>query len=101
MKIYASPNPRSREELWNDLSNMNRPWVLTGDINDYLLNSERRSMIQIKRVHRSCKFSHNISRKNLIDLGWSGPKLIWTNNSEGWVNIMLDSIEPNATNLGE
>ncbi|KAI8029071.1 hypothetical protein LOK49_LG01G03937 [Camellia lanceoleosa] len=37
--VYASPNPSLRDTLWNDLEfvahNMEKPWLVTGDFNDY------------------------------------------------------------------
>ncbi|KAL7221603.1 hypothetical protein ACSBR1_023539 [Camellia fascicularis] len=45
--VYASPNPNLREQLWQDLKDvadtMQQPWLVAGDFNDYVNQSERRS----------------------------------------------------------
>ncbi|KAI7998581.1 hypothetical protein LOK49_LG10G02370 [Camellia lanceoleosa] len=45
--VYASPNPSQRDVLWNDLEesarNMEKPWLVAGDFNDYINHTERRS----------------------------------------------------------
>ncbi|GMP28899.1 hypothetical protein CsSME_00004248 [Camellia sinensis var. sinensis] len=45
--IYASPNPRLRDTLWENLEavaqNMNQPWLAAGDFNDFAMQSEKRS----------------------------------------------------------
>ena len=44
--MYASPNPRKREEFWENINNiagtMNCPWMLAGDFNDSSLTTEKK-----------------------------------------------------------
>ncbi|KAI8029799.1 hypothetical protein LOK49_LG01G00175 [Camellia lanceoleosa] len=53
---YASPNPSTRETLWRELedtvNSINKPWLVTGDFNDYTNQSE----------HRSFSHTHNHGR---------------------------------------
>ncbi|KAI8024618.1 hypothetical protein LOK49_LG02G01312 [Camellia lanceoleosa] len=44
--VYASPNARKREELWQTLEQSNEendPWLVVGDFNDYSSQVERRN----------------------------------------------------------
>ncbi|KAL7206157.1 hypothetical protein ACSBR2_018965 [Camellia fascicularis] len=88
--VYASPNIRLRDELWNDLSTLaqhtQEPWLVAGDFNDYSSSEDKRSFsISLSQSlsqsqRRSQKFSDRISSCNLMDLGYVGPRLTWTNN---------------------
>ncbi|KAI7984585.1 hypothetical protein LOK49_LG15G01392 [Camellia lanceoleosa] len=92
--VYASPNPLLREILWNELeevaNSMDKPWLVTGDFNDYANQSERRSYSK-KRVRLGPKFLERINNRTLMDLGNSGPRMTWTNNAQGllilWRNL--------------
>ncbi|XP_028092237.1 uncharacterized protein LOC114292475 [Camellia sinensis] len=68
--VYASPNIRMREELWNGLEdiaqNIQEPWLVAGDFNDYSSSEEKKKL-------PSCV----------------GPRLTWTNNRKGWANTMV------------
>ncbi|XP_028109540.1 uncharacterized protein LOC114308198 [Camellia sinensis] len=45
--IYVSPNPRVRDNLWENLEaaadNINHPWLMAGDFNDITSQGEKRS----------------------------------------------------------
>ncbi|KAI8012925.1 hypothetical protein LOK49_LG05G01847 [Camellia lanceoleosa] len=56
-RVYASPNPSARETLWGELediaNSINKPWLVTGDFNDYTNQSERRSFFHTHNHSRS------------------------------------------------
>ncbi|KAI8007760.1 hypothetical protein LOK49_LG07G03709 [Camellia lanceoleosa] len=82
--VYASPNPVNRDTLWEDLertaANMNQPWLVAGDFNDFTDLSERRSFSPNHTSTRNQRFRNKVNNCNLIDLGSIGPRLTWTNN---------------------
>ncbi|KAL7245045.1 hypothetical protein ACSBR2_000394 [Camellia fascicularis] len=45
--VYANSNPATRDNLWKELertaNNMNQPWLVAGDFNDFTDLSEKRS----------------------------------------------------------
>ncbi|KAL7238850.1 hypothetical protein ACSBR2_004865 [Camellia fascicularis] len=90
--VYASPNIRLQQTLWEDLedtaNSMTKPWLIAGDFNEISEQNERRSFSQNIQHNRSCKFTDNIHRCGLMDLGCTGPKLTWTNNCKGMANTM-------------
>ncbi|XP_028055175.1 uncharacterized protein LOC114259367 [Camellia sinensis] len=92
--VYAShnPNPNLREQLWQDLEDvvdtMQQPWLVAGDFNDYANQRERRSFSTNHNTSRTQKFLDQVNRCNLIDLGSSGPRMMWTNNRQGLANTM-------------
>ncbi|KAI8028051.1 hypothetical protein LOK49_LG02G03698 [Camellia lanceoleosa] len=90
--VYASPNPRIRQALWEDLEDtagsMSKPWLLAGDFNEIGGQNERRSFSQNTHQSRNWKFTGNINRCGLTDLGCTGPKFTWTNNRKGMANTM-------------
>ncbi|KAI8025928.1 hypothetical protein LOK49_LG02G00273 [Camellia lanceoleosa] len=90
--VYASPNPSLRETLWEKLEdtarNLNKPWLIAGDFNDYANQSERRSFSHTPNQNRTLRFMERINNCNLIDLGSVGPHLTWTNNRQGLANSM-------------
>ncbi|KAL7200213.1 hypothetical protein ACSBR1_032183 [Camellia fascicularis] len=90
--VYASPNPNIRQNLWNDLENISssmiRPWLIAGDFNDIMGQTERRSYSQNNQNYRCKKFSDNVNHCGLMDIGCSGPKFTWSNNRQGMANTM-------------
>ncbi|XP_028077279.1 uncharacterized protein LOC114279250 [Camellia sinensis] len=96
--VYASPNPRVRDELWENLDNiaqdMNQPWLVAGDFNDYGSSVEKQGFTMNQNQNltqsqtRSRKFNDRINHCNLMDLGCTGPKLTWSNNRQGWANTL-------------
>ncbi|KAL7175173.1 hypothetical protein ACSBR2_028888 [Camellia fascicularis] len=90
--IYASPNPRSRDALWNNLEsmadNISEPWLVAGDFNDFTnLNEKRRFSTNQDQV-RTRKFQARLNRCRLMDLGCSGPRLTWSNGRQGMANTL-------------
>ncbi|KAI8554787.1 hypothetical protein RHMOL_Rhmol05G0124000 [Rhododendron molle] len=86
--VYASPNPRLRETLWEDLkffaaSNSNTPWVAAGDFNEVAAADESRSNTPDSSASVRRRFVDNINSCDLMDMGFTGPKLTWTNGRQG------------------
>lgn len=81
--IYASPNLRLRDTLWENLEavaqNMNQHWPAAGDFNDFAMQSEKRSFSSNSNAVRTQKFAARMNRCKLMDLGCSGPNLTWSN----------------------
>lgn len=99
--LYASPNPETRDILWEELertaTNMNQPLLVAGDFNNFIDHSER-SFTPTHNFTRAQRFRERINNCNLIDLGSVGPRLTWTNNRQGLANTMerLDRAMSNA-----
>ncbi|KAL7254135.1 hypothetical protein ACSBR1_008521 [Camellia fascicularis] len=95
--VYANPNPRIREELWDSLENIaptnQLPWLLAGDFNDHASPEEKRSYSTNQNLSqslsRSRKFVNHINNCNLLDLGCTGPSLTWSNNRQGWAKTLI------------
>ncbi|KAL7201449.1 hypothetical protein ACSBR1_033199 [Camellia fascicularis] len=95
--VYASPNPRIRDELWDNLEaiaqNNQLPWLLVGNFNDHTSPEEKKSFSTNQNLgqslSRSRKFVNNINSCNLIDLGCTGPSLTWSNNRQGWAKTLI------------
>ncbi|KAG5562963.1 hypothetical protein RHGRI_005637 [Rhododendron griersonianum] len=86
--VYASPNPRLRETLWEDLNffaanNNNNPWVAAGDFNEVATADESRSNTPDSSASARRRFADNINNCDLMDMGFTGPKLTWTNGRQG------------------
>ncbi|XP_028101218.1 uncharacterized protein LOC114300550 [Camellia sinensis] len=95
--VYASPNPRTRDELWDSLEtiaqNNQLPWLLVGDFNDHASLKEKRSFSTNQNLSHSLscsrKFVNHINSCNFIDLGCTGPSLTWSNNRQGWAKTLI------------
>ncbi|KAI8021640.1 hypothetical protein LOK49_LG03G03414 [Camellia lanceoleosa] len=82
--VYASPNPRIRDELWDSLETIAQtnqlPWLLVGDFNDHASPEEKRSYSTTQNlshnISRSRKFVNHINKCNLIDLGCTAVMMI-------------------------
>ncbi|KAH7838491.1 hypothetical protein Vadar_027204 [Vaccinium darrowii] len=89
--LYAKPNPRLREILWEGLkefaSSINHPWAAVGDFNDTATAGESRSTGSDTNHGSRRRFTNNINDCNLVDIGSSGPRFTWTNGRQGSANI--------------
>ncbi|KAI7999425.1 hypothetical protein LOK49_LG09G00088 [Camellia lanceoleosa] len=60
LAIHASPNPSNREALWDNLEDttrtMDKPWLVFGDLNDFVSQDERRSFTPNHHNNRCQKF---------------------------------------------
>lgn len=83
--IYASPKYSGRRLLWNNLalaaSLHNLPWVMLGDFNEILSSNEKFGGLLVN-VSRALKFKCSLDTCGMLDLGFHGPKLTWTNRRE-------------------
>ncbi|KAL7210180.1 hypothetical protein ACSBR1_031694 [Camellia fascicularis] len=90
--IYASPNPKNRDLLWENLEatadNMTSPWLVAGDFNDIASQNEKRSFSTNISQARTQKFNAWMNRYNLMGLGCSGPRLTWSNGRQGMANTL-------------
>ncbi|KAG5557684.1 hypothetical protein RHGRI_007809 [Rhododendron griersonianum] len=89
--VYASPNPRNRDFLWEEMESQahksNKPWLVVGDLNDTLNSSEGQSFAVDSSYSQRRKFARHINNCNLVDLGFSGPKFTWNNGRKGMANV--------------
>lgn len=73
--LYASPNPRLREILWEDLkefANSNtHAWSAAGDFNEIATMNENRSSTTDTGYNQRRKFMENINACNLMEIGAS------------------------------
>ncbi|KAI7997777.1 hypothetical protein LOK49_LG10G02359 [Camellia lanceoleosa] len=62
--VYASPNPTLRAHLWKDLEDiagdMEKPWLVAGDFNDYSSQHERRAFSRSQHNGRAQKFLEHV-----------------------------------------
>lgn len=65
---------------------MNLPWLLLGDFNQILDNSEKRGGSPPLGA-RIRAFKEAISACGLIDLGFFGPRFTWSNMRKGLVDV--------------
>lgn len=69
--VYASPNYQVQEELWQHIMELsyvvNLSWVVIGDV--------------------ATKLRQTIDNCKLIDIGFQGPQLTWSNGQEGKAKI--------------
>lgn len=90
--VYASPNPRLRDALWNNLESMadntSEPWLVAGDFNDFASQNEKHSFSTNQDQARTRKFQARLNRCKLMDLGCSGPRLTWSNGRQGMANTL-------------
>lgn len=92
--IYASPVQQTNFNLWDDLANFatshSLPWLLTVDFKDILSHNE--SLSSTLPSHKCIEaFNNLLNNCNLMDLGFSGPKFMWSNKrNNGLVMKRLD-----------
>ncbi|XP_028081917.1 uncharacterized protein LOC114283297 [Camellia sinensis] len=68
--------------------NMQDPWLVARDFNDIASLTEKRSFATNFHHGRSQKNFDSLSKCNLMDLGYSGPHLTWSNGRLGWANTL-------------
>lgn len=93
--VYASPNLAFRNSLWIYLEElgrvMTRPWLLLGDFNQVLRESEKRGGGPL-RGNGATRFANKIATCGLLDLGFSRPPFTWDNMRwvrNGWTELCL------------
>lgn len=62
------------------------PWVIAGDFNEPL-NNEHKFGGRGVSINRSMLFKECVDKCNMLDLGFLGPRLTWTNQRD--VNVFI------------
>ena len=82
--VYASCVEAERKLLWdeivNAMSSFSIPWILGGDFNSVLDESERKGVCDCRGSIRS--FRDFLSRALVVDLPLHGLTFTWTNSRE-------------------
>ena len=83
--VYASPKSAERHVLWSNLSNVadlhNMPWVIAVDFNEPLNDADKFGG-RVVSVNWSLLFKECLDKCNMVDLGFSGLRFMWTNWKE-------------------
>ena len=83
--VYASPRSVERCILWENLIKVadlhNKPWVIAGDFNEPLLGEDKFGGKSVN-ISRSLLFKDCLDKCYMVDLGFLGPRYIWTNRRE-------------------
>ncbi|XP_026435806.1 uncharacterized protein LOC113333598 [Papaver somniferum] len=88
--LYGSPYRKLKLKSWNIIKqmagNVDKPWLVIGDLNVVLHEEEKKSRFAFKK--NEAKFFNNLINKcNLIDLGFTGYTYTWNNNRQEDDNI--------------
>jgi len=79
--VYANLHVHEHEILWTSLhqfaAQCDRPWLLARDFNE-TVSLDERNPGGPDMLRRYTRFKHWIENSGLINLGFSGPKFIWT-----------------------
>lgn len=79
-----------KKALWDSLSllaeNLNYPWLIMGDFNDFSSPSEKFGG-HLPCIVRMNYFNKFLNACNLIDLGFIAPRFTWTNNRENGYTV--------------
>ncbi|KAH9707854.1 hypothetical protein KPL70_012694 [Citrus sinensis] len=82
--IYASPNPGLRKYLWSELDNLAQtvygPWILGGDFNTILYDSEKKGGSPTG-TGACTLFQSWFNLHNMHDLQFHGPGFTWSRGS--------------------
>ncbi|GLT63047.1 hypothetical protein SLA2020_356410 [Shorea laevis] len=80
--IYGRPQANTRALLWNELStianNISMPWMMIGDFNDVLDQSEKFGGNRICQA-RVRAYLECMNNCNMFDLGFVGNRFTWVN----------------------
>nr|XP_029148267.1 uncharacterized protein LOC114925184 [Arachis hypogaea] len=87
--VYANPHIHRRKELWGDLTRIanmiHGPWIVLGDFNDVLLQSEVRG--GQFRLARAEQFAETLEDCGLFDMGAIGRRFTWYRKVKGGVQV--------------
>ena len=82
---YGSPSPHLRKSLWQTLNlsklNLAAPWMVAGDFN-LVVATDETSLPENIDSRRCTDFMDCITKLQLIDMGFTGPKFMWTHDSK-------------------
>ena len=83
--MYANPRIVERQVLWENLSKVvdlhNKPWIIVGDFNEPLAKVDKFGG-RLVSINRSLLFKDCRDKCNMVDMGFSGPRYMWTNRRE-------------------
>ena len=84
--FYGQPDASKRHESWSLLRHLHRtsilPWMVMGDLNEIVANSESTSQWD-RQPHFMQAFRDALDDCNLCDIGFTGPKFTWCNRRRG------------------
>ncbi|XP_072086976.1 uncharacterized protein [Arachis hypogaea] len=87
--VYANPHIHRRKELWGDLTRIanmiHGPWIVLGDFNDVLLQSEVRG--GQFRLARAEQFVETLEDCGMFDMGTIGRRFTWYMKVKGGVQV--------------
>ena len=77
--------------------NISLPWILLGDFNDMIFEEEKLGGLP---VNRTCivAFRNCLDKYGLIDLGFHGPRFMWTNKSPVWLSTIKEQLDRGLCN---
>ena len=94
--VYAPPHFNKRKPFWDYLENLAKnislPWILLGDFNDMILEDEKSGGLPVNKT-RMAAFRNCLDKCGLIDLGFHGPRFMWTNKSPMWQTIIKEWLD--------
>lgn len=86
--VYASPHFQGRQALWRYLDGVQQlsllPWLVAGDFNEVLYNSERQGSSTPSRSSGTLPW---VQRNSLIDLEYIGADFTWSKKGDS--NLVL------------
>ncbi|KAK3205161.1 hypothetical protein Dsin_019207 [Dipteronia sinensis] len=89
--FYGDPPPCKRVDSWDLLHHLlevyGPPWVCERDFNELLCLKEKMGGSD-KSFSGMFRFKQAIQDCDLVDLGYSGPRLTWNNRRDGKSNIL-------------
>lgn len=93
--IYVSPKSEERKILWENLAKVselyNLLWVMAGDFNEPLVDEDKFGGRGVN-INQSLLFKECLDRCRMVDLGFLGPRYIWTNKRD-INNLILERID--------
>lgn len=94
--VYAEPNYQKRVRLWEDISDLNDiiqgPWLVAGDFNAYLSDSDKMGGACPNRISMR-QFGSCIANTELMEMEYVGERYTWEKN------LMKERIDWAFTNL--
>ncbi|KAE8732459.1 hypothetical protein F3Y22_tig00002058pilonHSYRG00012 [Hibiscus syriacus] len=99
--VYVQSHSNKKDEFWENIRdcsmNINQPWMVVGDFNDFATIEERVGS-NSDCMERILKFRECWNMCNLMDVGYIGSKFTWTRHIHGRVTLQerLDRLLQNA-----
>uniref|UniRef100_A0A2N9HDP5 Ribonucleotide reductase large subunit domain-containing protein n=1 Tax=Fagus sylvatica TaxID=28930 RepID=A0A2N9HDP5_FAGSY len=88
--VYGPPYLAKRRKFWELMENLilsfSGLWLLIGDLNSTMHNSEKSGGSQ-KGDCSSNSFRSFVNNVGAVDLDFSGPCFTWSNRKVGWANV--------------